>query len=48
MKFGLLRELNKYRIEELGKIFTPPKFIPSNILSRSGYFFGYGFDNNTF
>lgn len=47
MKFGLLKELNKYRIEELGKIFTPPKYIPSNILSRSGLLFGYGW-NNTF
>lgn len=42
MKFGLLRELNKYRIAELGKIFTPPKYIPSYVLGRNGYYWGEG------
>lgn len=46
MKFGLLRELNKYRIAELGKIFTPPKYIPSNTLGTN-FFFGYGDVNGT-
>lgn len=45
MKFGLLRELNKYRIAELGKIFTPPKYIPSYTLgSDNSFFFGMGID----
>jgi hypothetical protein len=34
MKFGLLRELNKYRLAELKMILTPPMFVPSNVLSR--------------
>ena len=49
MKFGLLRELNKYRIEELGKILTPPKYIPSNTLTAPNNFItGYtgGIANN--
>jgi hypothetical protein len=49
MKFGLLRELNKYRIEELGKILAPPKYIPSNTLTTpNNYIIGYtgGIANN--
>lgn len=49
MKFGLLKELNKYRIEELGKILAPPKYIPSNTLTRpNNYITGYtgGIANN--
>ena len=48
MKFGLLRELNKYRIAELGKIFTPPKYIPSYTLGRYNIYwnqYGYGYGN---
>lgn len=49
MKFGLLRELNKYRIAELGKIFTPPKYIPSYTLGRYNIYWnqygGYGYGN---
>lgn len=49
MKFGLLRELNKYRIAELAKIFTPPKYIPSYTLGRYDQYvvwYGNGYDNN--
>lgn len=49
MKFGLLRELNKYRIAELGKIFTPPKYIPSYTLGRYNIYwspYGYGYGND--
>lgn len=38
MKFGLVKELNKYRIEELGKIFAAPKYIPSYTLGRQGIY----------
>jgi len=42
MKFGLLRELNKYRIAELGKIFTPPRIIPSYVLGNiDNFYVGY-------
>jgi hypothetical protein len=34
-KFGLLKELNKYRVAELGKIVTPSRFIPSYVYSRT-------------
>lgn len=34
LKFGLLNELNKYTIEELRMIFTPPTFVPSFITDR--------------
>lgn len=39
MKFGLLRELNKYRIEELAQIVSPKAFVPSYIFHRSGYWY---------
>lgn len=40
MKFGLLRELNKYRIAELGQIFAPQVYIPSYANKRD-YFYYY-------
>lgn len=40
MKFGLLRELNKYRIAELGQIFSPQTYIPSYADKRD-YFYYY-------
>ena len=40
MKFGLLRELNKYRIAELKMIFTPPTYVEGTIPSRRVW--GYG------
>lgn len=50
MKFGLLKELNKYRIAELGKILCPTKYIPSFVLARlTNLSLGYntGFTNNS-
>lgn len=38
MKFGLLKELNKYRIAEIGKIIAPPIHIPSYSTNHG---FGY-------
>jgi hypothetical protein len=38
MKFGLLRELNKYRIAELKMILTPPIHVDGTIVSRRGYY----------
>lgn len=51
MKFGLLRELNKYRLAELRMILSPPMFVPSNVLDRAynrlngvtPYGYGYGY-----
>lgn len=47
MKFGLLRELNKYRLAELKMILTPPVFVPSNVLGThygTGIVpYGYGY-----
>ncbi|HNU13626.1 MAG TPA: hypothetical protein PKI55_04150 [Chitinophagaceae bacterium] len=40
LKFGLLKELNKYRIQELGMIFTIPAFIPSYTYSRTDKYEG--------
>lgn len=34
MQFGLLKELNKYTIKELGKIIAQPAFIPSYVLNN--------------
>lgn len=34
MKFGLIMELNKYRISELRMIITPPVFVPGTIGAR--------------
>lgn len=44
-KFGLIKELNKYRIKELGKIFTPAVFVPSSIQGRTNQYEG-GYRNN--
>lgn len=41
MKFGLLRELNKYRIAELAKIITPKKYLPQTTLGW-GFIYGSG------
>lgn len=47
MKFGLLREMNKYRIAELGKILAPPRFVPSYVLGRlNNFIVGLGNDYN--
>lgn len=44
MKFGLFREMNKYRIAELGKIIAPPKYIPSYTLGNmNNFYIGYGY-----
>lgn len=40
LKFGLLKELNKYRLQELGMIFNIPAFVPSYILSRTDKYEG--------
>lgn len=40
MKFGLFKELNKYRIAELGKIIAPPIHIPSYTIRRRFGFYG--------
>lgn len=47
--FSLLKDMNKYRIDELRMIFTPPVHIPSYIPPRNYYMpFGtdYGFSND--
>lgn len=38
LKFGLLKELNKYRIAELCMIMAPPKYIPSYTTGRSNQY----------
>jgi len=35
LKFGLVKELNKRRIAELGKIVTPSRYVPSYLYSRT-------------
>lgn len=40
LKFGLLKDLNRYRIEELGMIMSPPAFVPSYIRSRTDKYEG--------
>lgn len=35
LKFGLLKTLNRYRIEELRMIVSPPMFVPSSVEDRS-------------
>jgi len=40
LKFGLLKELNKYRIAELGKIMAPPAYIPSYVSGRTNQYEG--------
>jgi len=35
LKFGLLKEINKYRVAELGQIVTPSRYMPSYINSRT-------------
>jgi hypothetical protein len=53
MKFGLLRELNKYRIAELAKIIAPKKYLPQTTLGWGNFYFGsapygdgYGYGNS--
>lgn len=50
MKFGLLRELNKYRIAELSKIIAPKKSLPQTTLGWGNFYFGSatygGYDGN--
>lgn len=46
LKFGLVKELNKYRIAELGKIVSPPIYIPSYITGRTNKYEGNA--RNTF
>lgn len=43
LKWGLLTELNKYRIAEMRMIFTPPVFIPSYLPLN---YFACGWNNN--
>ncbi len=49
MKFGLLKELNKYRIAEIGQILSPKAYIPSYVLGINNLWypqgFGYFFNN---
>lgn len=45
LKFGLTKELNKYRVAELGMIVSPPRFVPSMIRSRTNQYEG-GYNNN--
>jgi hypothetical protein len=40
MKSGLLRELNKYTVAELGRIMAPPVFVPSFITGRTNQYEG--------
>lgn len=40
LKFGLLKELNKYRVAELQMIMSPPRFIPSLIVGTSNQYEG--------
>lgn len=40
MKFGLLRELNKYRIAELAKIIAPKKYLPQTTLGWGAFYYG--------
>lgn len=47
MKFGLLKELNKYRIAELQMIMAPPRYIPSYINSRTDRWEG-GYSNGIY
>ena len=47
LKFGLLKELNKYRIAELAMIMAPPRYIPSFISGGSNKYEGsHGFYRN--
>jgi len=40
LKFGLLKELNKYRIAELQMIMAPPVYVPSYIVGTSNQYEG--------
>lgn len=47
LKFGLVKELNKRRIAELGKIVSPSRFMPSYITGRTNQYEG-GYTRNLY
>lgn len=47
LKFGLIREMNKYRIAELGQIFCPPAYVPSYVYDQKYLYWNNGYFNGT-
>lgn len=46
LKFGLLKELNKYRTAELGMIIAPPTYVPSYFRDRTSIAYFNNYTNN--